>query len=252
MKILAPPPKGALIAGAFLAVNYVGYMKGIEFTSPSNAQILIQLAPATLVLAGMFLFKERPYPIQIVGLILTGVGLYFFFSDQLNESKGNRDSFVLGNIWLVIGALTWTGFAIFQKSLSRFWSSSQLNLIIFGVASLILLPFIDWGRLTQLNLFQHLWLWFLGINTLFSYACLGVALQKAPASEVSPIITANPLLTILFMIILEHFALDWLEPEHISLWGYFGAVVLVIGVILAVMRPDRRSKYNSEQSPRTT
>ena len=58
LKILWNPPRLAVIAGLFLAVNYFSYMKGLELTSIINAQVMIQFATVFLILAGIYYFKE--------------------------------------------------------------------------------------------------------------------------------------------------------------------------------------------------
>src|SRR3546814_13378310 len=48
-----------LIAGLMLIGNYVFYLLGVQYTSPANAQLLIQLAPLLLALGGIVVFRER-------------------------------------------------------------------------------------------------------------------------------------------------------------------------------------------------
>src|SRR5690349_11790470 len=45
LEILYRPPLLGVLAAVLIAVNYYGFMKGIELTTASNAQIMIQLAP---------------------------------------------------------------------------------------------------------------------------------------------------------------------------------------------------------------
>jgi len=54
----------AVASGVSLGANYFGFMKGVELTTPANAQIIIQLAPVGLVMCGMLLFKENFKTIQ--------------------------------------------------------------------------------------------------------------------------------------------------------------------------------------------
>ena len=57
LRILKKPPVLAIIAAIGLAFNYVGYIKGVELTTPSNAQILVQIAPVTLAIVGLIFFN---------------------------------------------------------------------------------------------------------------------------------------------------------------------------------------------------
>lgn len=79
LKILKQLPMLGVVAGLCLSANYYGYMKGVELTSPSNAQIMIQMAPMSLILIGIFYFRERPSPLQGLGFGLAALGFSLFF-----------------------------------------------------------------------------------------------------------------------------------------------------------------------------
>ena len=48
-------------ATLFLIGNYVGYLLGVFYTSPANAQLLIQLAPLLMALGGALAASDRRY-----------------------------------------------------------------------------------------------------------------------------------------------------------------------------------------------
>ena len=47
-----------------LVANYVSYLVSLELTSPTVAQILIQLAPVFLLFGGLLVYRERFAPLQ--------------------------------------------------------------------------------------------------------------------------------------------------------------------------------------------
>ena len=58
-----------LVAATVLLVgNYVGYILGAQYTTPGNAQLLIQLAPLLMAVGGVLIFKEHFLPGQWLGL----------------------------------------------------------------------------------------------------------------------------------------------------------------------------------------
>ena len=144
LRIFKKPPVLAILAGLCLAVNFFGYQKGVELTSPSNAQVGIQGAPLFLVLCGIFIFQEKLRPPQWIGFILSIVGLGIFFKDQLETSISQQSDFLDGNIWLAIASITWAGFASMQKILTRKgWRPQEINLILYLVAFIVLFPTAD-------------------------------------------------------------------------------------------------------------
>lgn len=242
--IKSPPLLGAL-AGLLLAANYFGYMKGIEYTSASNTQIMIQMAPLTLSLIGIFYFKERLKPIQLFGVLIAVCGFSFFYWDQILVSVNEQAKYITGNLWVLFAAMTWALFGTFQKILTaKGWSPQQLNLLIYLVASLALFPLADLSDFKGLELWQWLLLLALGINTLIAYGSLGEALKKAPASYVSLIITINPLGTIFLLKLMESLNWNLVSAEPIDWRGFLGAALVVTGVLITVTLKGKSSTAN--------
>lgn len=235
-KILFSPPILAIACGVCLSINYIGFMKAIDLTSPSNAQVLIQIAPMLLIFSGIIFFKERPSLRQYSGFLLAFLGFSLFFRDQLALALSKRHLYLEGNLWVLLAAVTWACYGTFQKMLTRKWQPQEINLLIYVLSTAITLPLADFSVIVSWETSTWLLMSFLGINTLIAYGSLGIALKHAPASQVSIIITLNPLLTLLFMKILEKMAVTWIKPEQISHIGYLGAFLVVAGAITVVYR----------------
>ena len=240
-KVLKQPPGLLLIASLCLAFNYVGFMQGVHYTSPANAQIFIQVGPLLLALSGVFFFKERLSLLQSLGFLFCIVGFSLFFWDSQAAMSQEPSSFLIGLTWIFMAAATWAIFASLQKKLFSFWKSSQINLYIYLVSSLLFLPFVDWTTLLNLPLWVHALYIFLGFNTLLAYGCLSIALKNLPATQVSPIITMNPLFTLLLLIIIERMNWQILPPDPIQWKGYLGALFAVMGVIFVVTKSSKRT-----------
>lgn len=234
-------PALAVLAGAALSVNFLGYQKGVELTTPSNAQILIQGAPITLFLCGILFFGERPRFVQWFGLLLSIAGLATFFKDQLSFSLNQSDQFIFGNLWLLVAIVTWAAYASLQKVLTKKgWRPQEINLILYSVAFVVLFPLVDLSDFNNQSLGNWTLFTYLGLNTVIAYGALGVALKLAPASQVSVIITCNPILTLVWLQILDWQKVSWIKADQISLTGYIGAIMVVGGIILAVSQSTKK------------
>jgi soluble lytic murein transglycosylase len=236
ISILRRPPLLGIIAGLCTALNYYGYMKGVEFTSPSNAQIFIQAAPILLIVAGILFFGEKPSSRQALGFLVTGIGFALFYRDQFLAAFNHRDLYVTGNSLIFVAALGWAIFASLQKLLvHRGFSPTSLNLLINGTGALCLLPMSNWQGLAHLT--PWAWILFIGLalNTVLSYSAFGVALKLISAAEVSIIITLSPLLTISLMTGLAALQVTWIQPDTINTLGWIGAVTVVFGVVVTVV-----------------
>ncbi len=245
LKILAHPPWMGITSGILIAANYYGFMKGIELTSASNAQIMIQFAPMSFAVLSILLFNEIPTLVQLIGMGVAVMGFGFFYWDQILAAAQNLATFQEGNLWILMAALTWAVFAVLQKILLRKYAPQQFNVLIYVVSTIVLLPTADLTELAGINLWQFILILLLAINTVVAYGALSEALARIPGSHVSMIIAVNPLLTIFIMTLLTQMEVEWIEGEPIHWRGYLGALLVVTGVILTVARPTRLSRIKA-------
>lgn len=232
--ILISPPGFGVLAGLFLAGNYYYFLKGIETSSPSNAGILIQIAPVLLVIFGVLLFKERFDRRQAVGLAIAVVGFVVFYRDQ--SRQWGAEAYTATAIYIVAAALLWTGYMVFQKSLAPRYEAQSLNLLVYGTAALVLIPAVVWTDFNNPHPGSWALMIFLGVNTLLAYGFLAEAINHIPLWLLSVVITLNPIITLTLMHILPIVAPGWVAPEVIGTWGYVGAGTAVLGVVMVIRK----------------
>jgi drug/metabolite transporter (DMT)-like permease len=234
LKILRKPPLKGIFAGLFLAFNYYGFMKAVEYTTPSNAQIMIQSGPLLVIVMGVFYFNERMRKIQIGGFTIAGLGFIFFYRDQWNGV--HNANFAMGAFWVLTAALAWAIYAIMQKQLLNQYRPQSLNWLIYGLSLIVLSPLVTWSEFSQLSWPTWILLASLGLNTVLAYGFLAEAFQRIPASLTSLIIAVNPLLTVMIMSVLTYLNVSWMIHEKIHSLGLVGALCVVLGVILAARK----------------
>jgi len=239
-KILIRPPVLLVIATLALTWNYIGFMMGIHYTTPSNAQLFIQTGPILLALAGIFFFREKITRLQIIGFVIALAGMAFFYRDQLMAFFDVQQKYNLGVIHLLIAAVAWALYAVLQKKLVLKLDIQSLNLFIFGLPVLILLPFVNFASLQHLGLVTWLLLLFGGINTLLSYTTLSKALQLIEASKVSIIIIMNPIITFVTMGILTQMNVKWIGHERFAAFSIIGGFLVLSGAVLVAKKQKQR------------
>ncbi len=237
LKILYKPSWLIVISSLALAWNYIGFMLGIQYTSPSNAQVAIQSGPVLLAVFGIFFFKEKISRIQIVGFLLTIVGFWIFYQQHVGAVPvGQEGQYTKGMLITLTGAVAWAIYAILQKKLVLSYSVGTLNVFIFGLPVLLYLPFVDFANLAHISFGYWALLVFLGANTLISYGCLSLALKYLEAGKVSVIIVLNPIITFILMGVLTWMQVTWIDGEHFSVLSIVGALVALAGAILVVRK----------------
>ena len=244
LRILYQPKWLIVISSLALAWNYIGFMLGIQYTSPSNAQVAIQSGPVLLAVFGIFFFKEKVSKIQLAGFLLAILGFYIFYQQHVGAvSVGQEGQYTKGMLLTLTGAVAWAIYAALQKKLVLIYSVGTLNVFIFGLPVLLYLPFTNFASLAHLSFGYWALLVFLGANTLISYGCLSLALKYLEAGKVSIIIVLNPIITFVLMGILTWMQVDWIAGEHFSVLSIAGALIALTGAILVV-----RKKRNKEES----
>ena len=241
-KLMAKPPVLLVVAALGLSWNYISFMLGIHYTTPSNAQLFIQLGPILLALAGFVFFKESIERKQIIGFAISFIGIAFFYRDQLYAFFDNSKEYNLGVIIIISSAAAWALYAILQKKLVVRYPVDSLNLFLFGLPALIYFPLSKPATLVQLNWAWWLLMIFLGANTFISYTFMAQALKLIQANKVSIIIILNPILTFATMGLLTWLNVDWIQHERFSAFTIFGATLVITGAILVVKRPRKNKR----------
>ncbi len=235
-------PYQSLIAGIALGANYLGFIAGIHHTTPSIGQVFIQSGPVIFAICGFVFFKEKVTIRQTIGLGMVLIGMLVFYNEQILNIAGGMSAYKKGVFYTLIGALSWSVYAVFQKIAVKKSDPMQLNLIIFGIPTLFFIPMVDFSALNGLTIYNWLLIIFLGLNTLGAYGALSFAIKYLEANKVSAIVTLNPLITFSMMAWLSKRKVSWIQPETYTLITIVGAVIGLAGVILTVTKAKNIEK----------
>jgi drug/metabolite transporter (DMT)-like permease len=229
------------LAGLMLIGNYVGYLLGLKYTTPANAQLLIQAAPLLMGLGGLMVFGERYSIGQWIGLVAIVAGLGLFFSDQSGRALPAGGDYLLGAALIGVAALVWAVYALLQKQLLMNLSSPAILGFIYVVATLVLWPLAHPEALLALDRRHVLALVYCALNTLGAYGAFAEALAHWEASRVSVVLALTPLLCVGAVASAHALNPDLIAPEHIGLLGWLGALAVVAGsAVSSLLRPSPR------------
>lgn len=114
-----------------------------EVGSPTLSAMIIATIPIFSIGAGMIFFKEKISRINVIGILLTLVGIV-----MVATAKGELgENFIWGIILLLIAVISEVGHASFTKSLSGTYSSQVIVMYQFLIGSVYLLPLFLWKGL---------------------------------------------------------------------------------------------------------
>ena len=228
------------LAALMLIGNYVFYLLGVERTTPGNAQLLIQLAPLLVALAGVLIFRETYRLGQWFGLAIIAAGLLLFFRHQLRDGNAAPHDYLIGSGFVIFAALVWAIYAVLQKQLLQHLGSPAILLFIYAAASVVLLPWSHPAALLTLDGKHWLGLAYCAINTLVAYGAFAEALEHWEASRISPIFATTPLLTLGVIALVHAWSPGLIAAEHVSALGYLGAIAVVAGSAMSSLLGNRK------------
>jgi drug/metabolite transporter (DMT)-like permease len=186
------------VATGFLAANYLTYILGLHYTTPADAQVLIQAAPLLLALSGVFVFREPFSRVQWLGFAVLAAGIALFSSARLGGALADPDRHLAGNGMIAVAAVTWAVYGIAQKQLLRVLPSQHIMLCIYAGCALLFAPLAELPALSRLDAAGWALLLFCALNTVVAYGCFSEALQHWEASRVSAVLAVTPLATLGF------------------------------------------------------
>lgn len=228
-----------VVATLFLGLNYLLFLQGLLHTSPTTAEVVIQLAPILLSLGALVIFKECYTLPQWLGLGTLTLGFALYFHSQLNTIITAQATYLSGNVILGLAAIAWAIYALAQKQLLQKLSSSTTMLMIYGGCTLLFSFFAKPQMLLTLSPLHLSMLLLCGLNTLMAYGAFAEALDHWEASRVSAVLSLTPLVTLIAV-----WAVSWLTPtliapEKLTLLGVFGAILVVVGSMMIAIGKNK-------------
>ncbi|ACS87120.1 DMT family transporter [Musicola paradisiaca] len=223
------------IATGGLLGNFMLFSSSLRYLSPTTSQVIGQLSPVGMMIASVFILKERMRLNQVIGVIILISGLVMFFNSSLVEILTRLTDYTLGVLLGMAAATVWVSYGVAQKVLLRRLSSQQLLFLLYALCALCITPLAKPWAIFQLSNWQLVCLLFCGINTLVGYGALAEAMARWQAAQVSAIITLTPLFTLFFSDIL---ALVWpsvFASLELNPLGYIGAFVVVAGAMFSAI-----------------
>lgn len=217
-----------------LSLNFFLFSYGLNFISPTTSQVLWQLAPFTMILCGVVIFKEQFGRHQQIGLLLLIIGLIAFFNERFGEIF-QFGTYAFGVLVGAGAAVVWVVYAIAQKMMLAKFSSQQILLIIYAGCALVLTPFASRINIDGFDPFLLGCFIFCCLNTLIGYGAYAEALNHWDASKVSVVTILVPIFTMVFSS-LGHWAFpDTFASPDMNLLSYIGAFIVVSGTILSAV-----------------
>lgn len=218
--------------GILYAANTLTAFIGLQYIPASLYTIILYTYPATVAIMSTLLGQRLPR-IAWIALVFTFVGVFFTVPDLS-----------LGGENMTLGILVAAGNAFFAALYFLMVSREmpKMQSVTLGTAYIItgtlifllmLIPFFG----LQLPPNALTWFSLIGlaiISTAIPIFAINIGIQKIGVTQASIIATCEPIMTIIFAVILL--------GETILAIQWLGAALIITGVLLLELRPKTKSK----------
>jgi len=218
---------GCAVFGMF--VNMLSFFKGLSLSTPINSSVIITLSPVILLILSALLLKERIGFIKILGILIGMLGALVLVLFGAAEQP-NAPNIPLGNVLFFVNGATYAVYLILVKPISNKYSTITLMKWLFLLGVLLNLPFtfteftsVDWLHLPA----HAIWVMvFVLVGTTFSTYLLNLyALKTLKASTIGAFIYLQPVIAILFAVLVGADRLSWVRAG--------AAALIFLGVYLS-------------------
>ena len=218
-----------IIACAFFGVglNMLTFFKGLSYTSPISASVIMVSTPIIVLILSSIIMKEKMRPLKVLGIILGLIGTAFLI--LYGKSVGNATNASLGNFLVLINAISYAFYLIFVRKLMSKYNAFSFVKWIYLFGFLMVLPFgfnefmaINW-QVIPTAIF-----WKIGFvvlfSTFFTYLLNLLSMRELKPTTVAVFIYLQPVFATIFAI--------GLGKDELNFVKIASALLIFIGVYL--------------------
>jgi drug/metabolite transporter (DMT)-like permease len=211
-----------------IAINQLMFIKGLSLTFSIHAALLLLITPILIVIIAAWILKEKLGFLKITGLLLGISGALVLVLAK--DSSGNGANVLLGDLFIIINAISYTVYFIIVKPLMLEYNAIVVLRWIFTIGLVLALPFgwtefaeIPWARYDALD-FTSMGLIVI-TGTFLAYLFNLYGIKTLGASVAGFYIYTQPVFAAFIAMIFLH--------EHLALYKIIAATLIFSGVYLA-------------------
>lgn len=218
-----------IVAAAFfgVAVNMLTFFKGLSYTSPISASVIMVSTPIIVLVLSAIIVKERMLKRKVLGIVLGLVGTAFLI--LYGKSVGEAPNAGLGNLLVFINAVSYGFYLILVKKLMDQYNAFTFVKWIYTFGFLMVLPF-GWTEFQSIAWagIPHTLYWKIGFvvvfSTFFTYLLNLLSMRELKPTTIAVFIYLQPLFASIFAISMGKDSLSWVK--------IISAILIFTGVFL--------------------
>ncbi len=211
-----------------VGINMLLFLKGLEFTTPIHASVIMTIIPIIILVLSAIFLNEKLTKLKIAGVVLGFCGGVLLTA--LGESDRPGDNVTLGNLFIFLNALSYSVYVILIKRLTARYHPFTFVKWMFFFGVFLVLPF-GYSEFTEIqwqSFSPYIWfsVAFVVVGATFgTYFFNPLSLRSLKASTVGVFIYLQPVIAGLFALTMGADSIDAIKI--IAMCLIFSGVYLV-------------------------
>jgi len=190
-----------------VGLNMLTFFKGLSYTTPINASVVMVMVPIIVLSLSALILKEHLAKYRIVGIFLGLLGAVYLIAYG-NGLQLNNTRIQWGNFLIFINAFSYSLYLILVKKLTSKYHPVTFAKWLYLIGFFMVLPFgfkelnaISWGTMPT-NIFYKM-LFVVIFATFVTYLFNLLAVRKLKPTTVSVFIYLQPFIATVFALIMK-------------------------------------------------
>jgi drug/metabolite transporter (DMT)-like permease len=224
-------PRIAAAALFGVALNMLTFFKGLSYTSPISASVIMVTTPIIVLVLSAIIMKERMEKRKVFGILLGLIGTAFLI--LYGKSIGSATNASLGNFLVFVNAVSYGFYLIIVKKLMDKYNAFTFVKWIYLFGFIMVLPF-GWNEFQDINwqIIPTAIYWKIGFvvlfSTFFTYLLNLLSMRELKPTTIAVFIYLQPLFATIFAISLG--------KDELNLVKLVSAILVFVGVYLVTQK----------------
>jgi len=225
-------PRIILAAFFGVALNMLTFFKGLSYTSPISAAVIMVTTPIVVLLLSALIMKEKMRKQKVFGIFLGLFGTAFLIVYG-NKAIRNASNESLGNLLVFINAVSYGFYLIIVKKLMSKYNAFTFVKWIYLFGFLMVLPFgfnefqaVDWANVPNLIYWKIAFV--IVFSTFFTYLLNLPSMRELKPTTVAVFIYLQPVFATIFAI--------GLGKDELNAVKIIAAILIFVGVYLVTKK----------------
>lgn len=212
-----------------VALNMLSFFKGLSYTSPISAAVIMVSTPMLVLVLSAIIMKEKILKRAVFGIVLGLLGTTFLI--LYGKSVGNATNASLGNFLVFVNATSYGLYLVLVKKLMDKYNAFTFIKWIYLLGFLMVLPFgwsefqaVKWN-LIPVDIYYKI-AFVIVFSTFLTYLLNLLSMRQLKPTTVAVFVYLQPVFATIFAISLG--------KDELTLVKIISAVLIFTGVYLVI------------------